>query len=97
HGRHQPCRLHAFDQPGRAVVADAQLALDGGNRGAAAAQHEGDGLVVERIEFRVDRVFGEQVHGVGGGTGEDVGAVVRLAVCLEMGDDAMHVVVGDEG
>ncbi len=46
HGADQAGGLHLLDEAGGAVVADPQLALNGGDRGAAGVDHEGDGIVV---------------------------------------------------
>src|ERR1700690_2645400 len=48
---HESSRLHRFDQPGRAVVADLEAPLHAGNRRLACLGDDAYGFIVERIRF----------------------------------------------
>ena len=52
-GRHHAGLFQAFHQPDGAVIAHLQLALQMGDRGFVALPHQGDGLVVQRVEHAV--------------------------------------------
>src|SRR5207253_2998089 len=84
--------------PRRAIIADPQMALHERNRRAAVLDDDLDRLVVQRIRlaaaFTGSRA-GRTLVAVGGATFEQPFDVVRLAVLLELLDDAMHFVVGD--
>src|SRR5450759_4849548 len=49
HCRHHAGAFHLLDQPRRAIVADAQMALHERNRGAPRLEHDLNRLIVERI------------------------------------------------
>ncbi len=51
----QPRRLHGLDQPGSAVVADLQAALDAGDRGLAGFGDDAHRLVVQRVGSAIRR------------------------------------------
>src|SRR5262249_39518659 len=101
HGAYEPGFLHLFQQPRGTVVADAHLALRKRNRPAPLLPDARDGPGAPRVA-RADAAAGDVA-------GEDVAAlavqraafeeafdVVRLALGLQVTDDAVHVVVADE-
>src|SRR5690606_27536524 len=98
-GGYQPGPFHLLEDAGRPVVADPQVALHEGNRGPAAAHHDFDSLIVQRIAFRVgeardgtDAVAGFALDGAF----EQAFDVVRLAFGPEGLDHAVDLVVMHE-
>src|SRR5690606_2790331 len=61
HLRNEPGLFHLLEQAGGPVVADAQVALDEGDRGPAALQDHGDRLVVHRVGFALDAGFAQRL------------------------------------
>src|SRR5438105_5055592 len=95
-GADDALRLHPFDDPRRAVVADLQMALHKARRSLAFATYHGDGLGIERVARgavllapqRVERGF--VILG-------DLVDVVGLSARLQERDDALDLLVRDEG
>src|ERR1019366_7613793 len=100
HGRYEAGFLHLFRKPRGAVVADAQVALHKRDRGTPVLQHDADRLVVHRIILAAaDAGFaGERIAALAieRAAFENSFDVVRLALRLQVGDDAMYLVVADE-
>src|SRR5262249_39358588 len=92
--RHDPLALHALDHARRAVVADAQPALQPGDRRLPVLGPQLDGHVVHLVGEVLALVALallvvaalEQLH-----------LVARLLLALDEVDDAVDVGVGDEG
>src|SRR5574337_801805 len=100
HRRHQPRLLHLLEQPRGAVVADAQVALHERDRRLAVLEHDRDRLVVHRVGLAVAAGRAVAVRALGvrveRAALEDAFDVVRLALRLQVLDDAMDLVVADE-
>ena len=53
HGRYQPGFLHGFDQARRAIVANAQMALNQRDRSAAVLENDLYSLIVQRVGLAI--------------------------------------------
>src|SRR5690554_4971129 len=98
HGGHDSRGLHGLDHSGGTVVADAQLALYGGNRSLARLGDEGDRLIVEGVVlFTAILIATEATIVTLIGALGDVLDIDRLATGFPVGDNAVHLVITDEG
>src|SRR6218665_3478371 len=97
----QPGFFHVFEQAGRTVVANAQLALHIRDAGLAVLEHHLDGLVVHRVFFAAAPACAavrRQIRiRVCAATFEHAVDVVRRPLLLEVADDAEHLCVRHEG
>src|SRR5690606_2082011 len=105
HRRDEAGPPHPLDQAGGPVVADAQVALHEGNRGAAALEHHRDRLVVHRVGLALDAGFAQRpgqsaetdraarIRLLGHAAFEDAFDVVGLGHQLPALDDLVHFLV----
>src|SRR6476646_9882910 len=94
----EPVLLHPLDQPRRAVVADAELALEVGGRGLLALGDDLDRLAVELGLGVVlaSRLAIEQIAAVLGLLGDRLD-IIRGALLAPMLGDRADFLVADEG
>src|SRR3990167_8463088 len=92
--------FHVFQQAGRAVVADLELALHVGNAGLAVLEHDFHRLVVQRVLFAVAATtVPEHVGALAiarGAFQHTVDVIGLTALLFQIGHHTVHLVVADE-
>ena len=94
---YQAAGLHFFDEPGRAVIADLEPALDIGNGCLAGFGNDPHRLIIKRVGIvglvsSPGMSAAPPLFGIQG----DVIQVVRTAAALDVLDDLVHLVVIDK-
>src|SRR5690606_36438685 len=87
--------FHGFNQARGAVVADLELALHRGNRGAPCLQHERHRFVIQRILFGIAIATALETGDCHVATAafENLVEVVRLTTLAPVVTDAMHFLI----
>src|SRR5690606_22582239 len=96
HGRDDAGHFHGLDHAGGPVVADLQLALHGGNRGAPAFGHETHRFVIERVFLAALAAFAAALEAAASafiGAGKDFLDVVGCATLFPGLHHTVHLVV----
>src|SRR3569833_377653 len=98
---HHARALHLLDHARRAVVTDLEPALHAGDGGAARLGDDLHGLIVQRVALGVAAVFAgiaaPAFAAIETLTVQYLVEIIRLALDLELLDDLVHLLIGDEG
>src|SRR3569623_2512011 len=93
--------LHLLDHARRAVVTNLEPALHAGDGGAARLGDDLHGLIVQRVALGVAAVFAgiaaPAFAAIETLTVQYLVEIIRLALDLELLDDLVHLLIGDEG